>query len=177
MQEEEIKRIRTLLKKHKKFMGSRKKLAKFKQPVVLLMRRGNTVEFFENAKKNEFEFEHSDGHTRSIILNPAHQKSFDYGADTFSGYILHEDIPVPLPEQPLITTEMVGILVEKTLADIRKWKAEEWKARGKFIWYIAGGIALIILAYAMYGLFMPQHAATTAAKVAEVINTSTAIIQ
>lgn len=156
MQKTEAKRIKTLFKKHKGLIKDHQKTANFKEPILILMRRGNKAEFYEKANTGEFTFEHSDGTTRHILINQKNLQTFDYGQKTFRGYICHEDTPIPLPEEPIVTSELLNIAINKTLNDIKKWKAEETKAKGELIWKAGLAIAVIILAYAMYTLLKPE---------------------
>jgi len=156
MKKQEAKRIGMLFKKHKKLFKSYYETASFKEPVLILMRRGNKADFLEKATAGEFEIDHSDGSKRVILLNPKNLQTFDYGSKTFRGYICHEDFPVALPEEPLVSSEMFNIAVNKTLNDIKKWKAQEIKAKTDFIWKAAMGIALVIAAYALYRLLAPD---------------------
>lgn len=171
---EQQKQIKTLIKRTQGIIKDKENLAKFEEPVLWLIRRTGKVEYYPGIKTSQFEFEHSDGQNRILIIGPP-LLHFDYGKDTFSGYICHEDYPTPLPSDPLITTELVTILIDKTLNDMKKWKAEEWKAKGKFVWYILGGIAVIILAYAVLKMFSPPTIAATKEAVKQVIQNMTTI--
>lgn len=162
MQQSKAKQLRILFKKHKKLIKSYYETSNFKEPVIFLERRNGRVNFFENATAGEFHFDHSDGNKRTILLNPAQQKMWDYGTKLFKGYYCHEDFPVPLPEDPVITSEMFNMAIEKALHDMKKWNAKEWEGKGKFVLYIGLGIGAIILAYAMYGMFVHDPAPVAA---------------
>lgn len=161
MKKQEAKKIQMLFKKHKGLIKQYYGVANFKEPILILMRRGNKAEFFEKANAGEFTFEHSDGSERHIILNPKNLQTFDYGAKTFRGYICHEDFPLALPEEPIVTTELFNIAIQKTLNDIKKWKTEEIKARSDMFWKIGLAIAVVILAYAMYTMLKPADTVIT----------------
>ena len=115
------------------------------------------VEFFEEATKGQFVYQHSDGEERYITLNPRWLQTFDYGKKTFRGYICHEDHPYPLPEEPTVTAEMTGIAVEKTLNDVKKWKTKELSEKTKMWQTIFFGIAMIIAAAALYRTLVPAN--------------------
>lgn len=140
----------TLFVKHKKWLKAHYETTDFTEPVLFLERRSGEVEFYEKATAGLFNYQHSDGNTRFIVLTPNKQKKFGFANRKFRGYYCHEDYPLPLPQDPLITCEQVNILIEKSLNDIQKWKTEATKAKTKMIWVILGGIAVIILAMAMY---------------------------
>lgn len=139
-----------LFKKKEKLFKSYYEPAQFKEPVLILMRRNQNAEFFENATKGKFEFSHSDGETRYIYLTPKYLQSFPYGKKNFRGYICHEDFAIPLPAEPEITAETIGTVIDKTLNDIRNWKAQEYKAQGAMWFKIALGIVALIAAYTFY---------------------------
>lgn len=145
---------KTIFKKYKQLIGSYLETANFKEPIALLMRRSRKVDFYENVTQGEFEFEHSDGTQKRIMIKTQFQQDFDYGKKTFKGYILHEDYPTPLPEDPIITNEMISIAIDKTLNDIKKWKAEEIKAQTNFWKTILWGIAILGIVYILYKLLI-----------------------
>lgn len=154
-------RINKLFKKHKRLLKDKEAIGEFKEPIIQLIKRGNKVEWYEDATKGQFEYENSDGETRHITLNPHYQLTFDYGGKIFRGYICHEDYPIPLPAEPLVQAEMFHIAIDKTLNDMRKWKAEEISAKAGFWFKVLGGVALIILAYAIYKLLVKEPITTT----------------
>lgn len=159
-QQTEEQRIKQIFKKHKSLMGSYQEIANFKEPTLQLIRRSGKVEFFENVRKGQFDFLHSDGTKRYIILN--HKPlTFDYGKNSFKGYICDEDTPTPLPESPLVLTELINMAVMKTLNDIMKWKIKEADANTKMIMTIGMAIGLVIVAYAFYVMLRPEQAITT----------------
>lgn len=150
------KEIKTLLKKTKKLIGTHLRTIPFKQPIVFLIRNNKNVEFYEEATTGTFEFEHTNGKQYKIYLDGTNGLlDFGYGEHKFKGYILHEDNAFPLPEKPIHNTIMVNALIDKTLHDIKSWTAKELEAKAKVIWYLLGGIAVIILAYALLKILMP----------------------
>lgn len=143
------RRIKMLLKKNKKIFKSKQVLIDFTEPVLMLIRRSRAVEFYEDASKGTFRFKHSDKKDREIYLEPSSQVSFDYGKRKFKGYICHEDYPLPLPENPLVTVETVNMIVEKSMMDTRKLDEKKELLKIKtlkvLIWAVAGGVVLYIL--------------------------------
>lgn len=161
-----------LFKKKKRFIKEYKEMTAFSEPILILMRRNQKAEFYENATQGKFEFEHSDKTERYIILDTKYLQTFPYGKSTFKGYICHEDHPLPLPNEPEVTSETIGIAIDKTLNDIKKWKAQEIKAKGELIWKIAIGIAIIIGMYILYTMFAPQQTTQIVAETAKNISTN-----
>ncbi len=143
------KRIRMLLKKNRRIFGNKQVITDFTEPILMLIRRGRAVEFHEDASKGTFRFKHSDGKEREIYLEPSSQVSFDYGKRKFKGYICHEDYPLPLPENPLVTVETVNMIVEKSMMDTKKLDERKELLKIKtlkvLIWAVVGGVILYIL--------------------------------
>lgn len=177
MKKSEAKKIRMLLKKKKGILKKYYDTIPFTEPAMLLMRRGNKSEFYEKATQGEFNFTHTDGTERFITLNPKWLQTIPYGPKTFRMYICHEDHPTPLPNDPIITAEMMNIGINKTLHDIKKWKAEEIKAKGDFIWKVLIGIAIIIAAYGVYKIMLPAAPAPTQQIVNTVVSNATTIVR
>lgn len=152
----DAKQIKMLFKKHKQLFWSYYKTANFKDPIIQLMRRTGKIDFYEKATKGRFEFKHTDGSDRFIILDTAKKYKFDYGTKEFTGYICHEDSALPLPEDPLLTSELFTIAQEKTLNDVKKWKAEELKAKALNIKAIGTVIAIAGGMYILYVMLKPN---------------------
>lgn len=144
-------RKRIIFKKQKRLFKAKQKLAHFEEPILILMRSTGKAEWYENATGGKFTFTHSNKEERFIILDQSFMQTFEYGGNTFKGYICHEDFPTPLPDNPIVTTELVAIMYEKVLNDISKWKVEQEKAKALKIrsWAIllavAGGIILLYI--------------------------------
>lgn len=154
-------RLNALFKKHKGLIFKYKRTVNFKEPVALLLRRTGTIEFYEQVNQSEFQFEHTDGKEYKIYLAPRYLHTFEYGNTTFKGYILHEDSAYPLPTDPIHSTQMINAVIDKTLNDIKSWKAKELEAKGKLWWSILIGIAIIGLVYVLYKLMVPTPPTTT----------------
>lgn len=152
----EAKEIHMLLKKYKKLIGTYYKRATFKEPCMILMRRTGKAKFYENVTQGDFKFEHSDGKERIIWIDTRFLQTMEYGKDDFKFYLCHEDNSTPLPEQPIITSELMMIAHEKALQDIHNWQAKEIKARGEFWFKIGLGIAIIVGAIALLLMFKPD---------------------
>lgn len=166
-------RIKHLMYRHQQWMKIQYQTTEFKEPVMLFERRSGEVEFYENVTSGLFEYTHSDGTVRFLILTPQKQKKFGFADRRFKGYICHEDYPLPLPQDPLLTTDQMNSIVEKSLNDMKKWKAQEKRATGKMWLYILGGIALIIVAIALLQMLIPQKSPQT---VQVIKDTSIAVI-
>jgi hypothetical protein len=158
--ESKAKKRKIIFKKYKKLFRSYFETANFEEPVMILMRRTGKAEFFEKATAGEFKFTHSDGEERNIILTPRFMQTFEYGKNQFKGFVCHEDFPMPLPEDPVLTTEMMGIIIEKTLNDMKKWKTEEWKAKTNFYWKVIIGIAILAGMYILYKMLIEKQPVT-----------------
>jgi len=170
------KERKSLIKKSKGWIFTYNNVAEFKEPIAILLRRTGRAEFFEEVNSGEWTIKHSDGKNRVLFLDPRFIHTFKYGKKEFRGYVCHEDFPTPLPEDPVITAEMVGIVTEKTLHDLNKWKAQEWTAKGDFIWKIALGIAALVGMYILYKMLVPSPTgvgASVAQTVAENITNAT----
>ena len=142
------KRVRMLYKKNSGVFKDKEKLTEFKEPIVMLKRRSGTVEFLEDASKGRMEITHSDGKPRTIYLDPAFLLTFDYGKKKFKGYWCDEDHPLPLPLDPIITTETINQIVEKISLDMNKMntpKGMNPKTIKMLIWFALGAGLLLIL--------------------------------
>lgn len=126
----------------------------------MLARRSQKVEFYEDATQGIFEFTHSDGTKRKIKLIPKAILTFSYGKYEFKGYWLHEDVGIPLPEEPTITAEQYEMGIDKALNDMKKWKKEEaegqavlWGTILKWLAIILGGYVLVRWLFPNINLF------------------------
>lgn len=156
------KRIRELLVKHKGIVFDKKKRTQFKEPVAFLIRESGRVEFYEDVKGGEYEFEHSSGEQTSILLNPAKQLHFDYGNITFRGYIIDENNANVLPDRPGLDARTFTVHEEKALSDMRRWKVEELKAKSDKYWTIAVVILGLVVLYILYKMIFKGQAPTPA---------------
>lgn len=154
--ESKAKRIRTLFTKQKKLLGHYYKAVEIKPPFLELMRNNGDVEFYEEATKGKFKFTHSSGEEREIYLIPSRQVRKTYLDKDMKGYICHEDNPLPLPTDPILTIETLELVVDKTLNDVRKWKAEEYEAKGDFVKSFVWIIVAVGIIYILYKLIVPQ---------------------
>lgn len=141
---EDIARIKVLFKKHQSFFKKIKKLADFKEPVALLIRKSGLVEFYEDVNAGDWRIEHSDGSTRVISMHKSKLVNFDYGPNTFRGYICHEDSPAPITDAPVTIGQSFTISYDKSLHDQKTWSAKMRQATGDLVWKIALGIAVIL---------------------------------
>lgn len=143
------KRIRMLLKKNNAVFGSKRALTDFKEPVAFLRRRSGETEVFEDASKGSLIFKHSDGKTREIYLEPSTQGTMDYGKRKFKYYFCHEDYPLPLPENPLVTVDTINAIVEKSNMDMKKLSEKletiKMKTIKMVLWFAVLGAIIFIL--------------------------------
>lgn len=153
--EEQKEKLKILFKKHKGLIRKYYSIAQFKEPVVLLMRRGNMIEFLEGETGDHLDIEHSNGENRKIILNQSFLYTFDYGKRSFRGYICHEDHPIPIPYDPLVMCELFGVAIDKTLNDVRKWKIKEIQEKTNFWWTILIGLAILVALVVVYLIAKP----------------------
>lgn len=175
IQKENTVRLKKLFRKYKKWFSREYIVYPFKEPCMLFIRRSGQVEFYENVKGSLFEFNHSDDSKRFIITTPSKQLLFGFGNKRFKGYICHEDYPLPLPQDPILTSEQVNVIVEKSLNDIKKWKAQEIRAKTGLWKWILIGTACIILAYflgkmLLAGQVQPQTVATMKDSTVKIVN-------
>lgn len=144
------KRVRMLLKKNEAVFKDKQALTEFKEPVAFLRRRSGATEIYEDASKGSLVFKHSDGSDREIYLEPSSQGTMDYGKRKFKYYFCHEDYPLPLPENPLVTADTINAIVEKSTMDMRKLneRRETLKLKTiKLLGLLALGAALLYILY------------------------------
>lgn len=152
----QAKKLRKMFKIYKGLILRKRKAANFKEPCMILLRRGARGEFYENVTTGMFDYVHSDGSDRKILLNREYHR-MDYGDRDFLCYICHEDFAFPIPTgiEPALSSENFAIAIQKTLNDLDKLRAAEVKAKAMFFWKIAAGIALILMAIMVYKTVVP----------------------
>lgn len=160
-EESEGYKIEKLLAKQKGIIKDKKTIRPFKEPVLFLTRRDGKTEIAEGVTQGDFVFEHSDKGERFIKLDSSAQLTMEYGREApFRYYFCHEDYPLPLNQaiQPLLLTDQVTQIIEKTMHDLEKLRNKQITKYGDLFWKFALGIVIIIgtiaLAYVMApGLF------------------------
>lgn len=160
-------RRRIIFKVYKKLLGRKQALADFQEPCLLLMRNSTKDEWYENATGGKFNYKHSDGEERFILLDPRFLRSIEYAGKTFKAYVCHEDIPTPLPENPTVTAELMAIMYEKVLNDIKKWKVEEAKAKAL---QLKGWATILLVAGRIFLLYIILKPSGTTPALNETIN-------
>lgn len=164
---------RLLFKKKDRIFSSYYELANFKEPVIIMLRRTRKADFLEGIKTDTYEYEHSDGTLRKVYLNSKYLQMFPYGKREFACYVCHEDFPLPLPAEPEVTAETVGLVIDKTLNDIKAWKAKETLATAK-LWKTVGMVVAGIFAlYIVYKLVIVKDPTV----VHDVVQTGSTTIQ
>lgn len=151
-----VNKITSLIQIHKGLIKRKQTLTDFKEPVVWLIRRSFNMEFFEKQVSSHFTFIHSDGETRKIELTPSRMISMDYGNRKVRTYILFEDSPLPIPEDPIVTTELLAISQEKSMHDLNKFKLKEAKIKSGAMFKIFLGAAIVAIAIALAVMLIPQ---------------------
>lgn len=141
------KKIRNLIKKQKGILKEEIKTTKFKEPIMLLERLNGEVELYEDVTKGLFEYKHSNGETRFIIVEPSTKRSFGFADRRFTGYIAHENYPITGLPEPLMTVEQVNTIVEKSINDMKEWKAKEIREYKGLVKWAFIGLAIVIVAY------------------------------
>jgi hypothetical protein len=158
MNKEQQTQIKTLMTKHKKLIKNKQALTEFKEPIVFLI-KGNKVTFHENITEGTFEYKASNDEIRKVVLDPRYKLSFDYADKGFTGYLIDENHPTPIPTTPILSAESFHDVINRTLSIIDKWKAEDKKATTqmiKTIGYITAGLIGMYILYRM----MVQEPAT-----------------
>lgn len=149
MKKSQAKKIRNMIQLQKGLLKQKQKLADFKEPVIWLMRRNGDIEFYDNATKGRFFFNHSDGDERNIELIQSQTRNFTYAGRRVRVHVLHEDYPTPIPEDPVITTEILSISQQKIMQDLNKFRAQEMKIRSGATFKLLIGIAIVVAAIAL----------------------------
>lgn len=175
-------RIPLLYKKTKGLIWDHKKLKSFKEPCALLMRGNGSVEFYENIRGTEYNFEHSNGRKARILLYAQAIKNFDYAGTTFKGYILDENKATPIRDGTEYSDHMSSLVIDNTIktysAEIEKLRLEEAKQAGKTWMNVFIGVALVIIAYGVYKMMSgaaPAQAAIIAENVTNITRNMTGI--
>lgn len=156
----QVKQRKLLFKKTKNLLRAHISLVEFDEPVGILLRRNRRAEFYEGLKKGKFSFRHSDGTERFIMLDPRYLQIMPYGMKStgMAGYIMHEDFPTPIPEDPVLTIEQSGEALEKVMNDVRDLRAKEYRAKGEMWWKILLGVAILGAVYVLYGMLVDKGA-------------------
>jgi hypothetical protein len=141
---EEVERIIRCTKKYRRTELS---LYPIREPLLFLGRRNGTFQTFEGITAGAFDFKHSDGNNRFIIIDPNKQNRLGIGRNSIRFYWAHEDYPNTGYPDPVMTAEQVSLSYEKLLSNIRKWLALDKKATGDMWMKIGLGTAAVILAY------------------------------
>lgn len=142
-------RLRTLFKKEKKLLWEAQRLALFKEPILILLRRSGIAEFYEGIDGSTYEYTHSSGEKRYFILKGG-LYTFDYANKGFRAYICHEDHPLPLPEDPILTSEQFAMAIDKAIHDHESYKSKKLSDKGEMWLKILKGVGLVLAIYLGY---------------------------
>lgn len=179
--EQETKRLQYLIRNYKKGRKIVQSTVRLKQPIIILTRRNQRMEWIE-PKKNmaSYRFIHSDGEEREVPLVESYIHTADYGGNTFKCFLLHEDWAFPMPPKPLVEAKEFRSAVNNAMSAIWKWKAEEAKGKAAMLWAGAAIVAIIIGGVIVYKMVVPapppvvMHVAEETAK--QVIENATAML-
>lgn len=149
-QEQRSERLNVLFKKTKKLITTQEHLTTFNEPVVLLIRRYNRVEFIELNGSTKLTFKHTDGEELELNLPATQLLTFDYAGKTFTGFIHYEDEAYPYPRRPLFYSEAWYATIQKIKADIKNRYAEKINAWGDLLLKVGIGAGLVIGAYFLF---------------------------
>lgn len=146
---EDPRELNSLFEKYKSIMRTHHESVPFKEPILILIRRNKKIDFIEDVPETIHKYEHSDGSKRYILLDTRDILTFPYGGKEFRGYICHEDSPLPLPTDAIITTETMNMIIEKTLNTMKDLEAKIEEAKGNKYYNVLIGIAVIIAVIAV----------------------------
>lgn len=143
----QAKKIKILIQKQKKLIKTQEKLANFKEPCILLLRNTGKAEWHEEATKGDWEYTHSDGGKRFIVLNKEGLSQIEYAERTINTYICHEDYPLPLKLMfnPIVATDIMTQHHEKTVNEFSELSKGMSNEQRKKIMTYAKAIAIIVL--------------------------------
>lgn len=160
---EKLKRINMVFKKirgdYTNLFREYKKTANFKSPLLLLIRTTGELECYEDAKPGFYEFEHSSGDLRKLYIHPQHLKNCSYGKDTFKCWVAHEEYPDTSLGDPVLTTELFTLAIDKVQQELleAKTKLEKAKGAGKMFW-VWGILAIGAVIVGILLFYQPQSA-------------------
>ena len=141
----EIRVADLLLNKGKKWFSEYIYCPAFKEPIVLLIRNTGEIDIYEDVKKEEWIFDHSDGTKRTITLTGKPHKLKHHKGYVLT-YLCNEDMPFPILDSldPVITITEHSNVIIKTQDAISRIKAQNLKAKGELWISIAKGLGIII---------------------------------
>ena len=151
-----------ILRKYQKTFKTIQDTVRFKEPAMILIRRNGMGEWYEGATSGRFVFQHSNGSKRYILLNRTNPIMMGYGNKPFRLYICHEDVPVPLPESPVISTQEFSAAIDKTHHDLQSERAKVYRAKGAMLKSVAIIIGVIVLGLFVYFMFGQKDPAPVA---------------
>lgn len=151
--------IRKIFEATKKWRGHETNLVKLKEPIMLFGRRNGTFELFEGVTTGNFEFKHSCGEPRFIIIDPNKQIRIGTGQQQIRAYWAHEDYPVSGWPDPVVTTEQMNIFADKLMNDVKNWLLKKQDLANQRWLYIGGAIAMVIIAVALFKVLSPPTVA------------------
>jgi hypothetical protein len=160
------KRINNIFFRKKKMFSTINYIAPLQEPVLWLMRNSGEVEFHENVKGTQFDYQTGDNKNGFIKLNLLKLHKFNFGNNTFKGYIAHENNTLCYPQKPLFDTEEINEIFNKAQRDMANRNIKQYSQYGEAIQKVLIGGAFAFLIYLGAKSVFPQ---------AEVVTVDTAI--
>lgn len=144
--------IKTLIKEVNTLIGKKKQLARFKEPVLYLIRRTGEVNFYEDVPEI-FAFKHSTGEIIEVKLHPVKKLRFNYADIGFTGYIHYEDAFLSEPQEPLADAQIITDYYKKALMDTKTYEEQrkmlKEKSGGKIGIILAVAVVIIAIAFGL----------------------------
>ena len=170
--------IKILLKKKKSLMKEVRKLAAFKEPVLMLIRSTRRVEFYEGVEKGEFTYTRGKDKEGNDIegtlhLDPQYLLTFSYGNDIYKGYIADDKSIYPYPQKPLAQAELMENVVDKLLYDLRQYNLRQQKIKREGIKNILWVLVAAFVAFLIYRYWTTTHTHIIAQTIADNITNGT----
>lgn len=146
------KRLLEAYGKHKKYKIS---LIPITGPVMLFGRVTGTWEIYDKVTTGEFEFKHSNGEKRYIIVNPHTKEKLSDGKNYIPLYLAHENHPTTGWPDAITTAEQMNMFGEKLLNDMKQWLAKLEGMKNMKIVYWCAGIALVFIGFGLMKAIIP----------------------
>lgn len=150
LNDQEQKRLHILLKKEKHVLRKYLTLTNFKQPVLFLI-RNERVEFYEDIRGDRFQVPDDD--KGRVIRLGTNLLDFEYGKNTFKGYICNIEEAFPLPQKPMVYSELMELIIRKIITNYKNLESSGDNLR-KTLWTLFFMVLLGAIAY--YWLIAPK---------------------
>lgn len=134
---------------------------KIEKDIIILIRQNGKVDIQYAPNKPYIEIKNS--YDKDIKIHLPLQNKLEFNNDKgffheekVRGWIIHENITTALPENPLISAEMVAIGIEKVLLDRKEMDAKAWDSMSGFILNIGIALFVVMMGYGLYSLIAPS---------------------